>query len=93
MRCAAMQAAHDAGDDEAVRFMLYGEAGPAADVEAAADGALAESAPDAWDEAGGDPMDAWLERMDRPMDEFDISTEDYLGVVQSRVQLEEVRAC
>ena len=46
-----------------------------------------------WDEAGGDPMDAWLERMDRPMDEFDISTEDYLGVVQSRVQLEEIRAC
>ena len=28
-----------------------------------------------------DPMDAWLERMDRPMDEFDISTEDYLGVM------------
>ena len=59
----------------------------------AADGALAESAPDAWDEAGGDPMDAWLERMDRPMDEFNISTEDYLGVVQSRVQLEDVCAC
>ena len=41
-RCAAMQAAHDAGDGEVVRLMLYGEAGPAAEIEAAAHGALWE---------------------------------------------------
>ena len=70
-RCAAMQAAHDAGDGEVVRLMLYGEAGPAADIEAAAHGALLESTSDTSGEAD-DPMDAWLERMDRPMDEFDI---------------------
>ena len=91
-RCAAMQAAHDAGDGEVVRLMLYGEAGPAADIEAAAHGALWESASDTSGEAD-DPMDAWLERMDRPMDEFDISTEDYLGVMQGRVRLEDVGAC
>ena len=93
-RCAAMQAAHDAGDHEAVRLMLYGEAGPATDIEAAAHTALWEGASDASYEAY-DPDDAWLARMDRPMDEFNISTEDYLGVLQSRVQLvlEDVGAC
>ena len=87
-----MQAAHDAGDGEVVRLMLYGEAGPAADIEAAAHGALWESTSDTSGEAD-DPMDAWLERIDRPMDEFDISTEDYLGVMQGRVRLEDVGAC
>ena len=58
-----------------------------------AHGALWESASDTSAGRGDDPKDAWLERMDRPMDEFDISTEDYLGVMQGRVRLEDVGAC